>query len=63
MPLAWRTWILAQKRIGEINLAIAASQIRLVELLDPDEMVFERHRNASTSAAPHLLGGLLLVGI
>jgi len=41
-PLAWRAWILAGEGIGEIDLAVTGFQIRLVERLDPAEVVFER---------------------
>ena len=41
-PLPWRSRVLTRERIWEIDLAVAGFQIRLVELLDPDEVVFER---------------------
>ncbi len=41
-PLPWRSRVLTRERIGEIDLAITGSQICLVKLPDPAEVVFER---------------------
>jgi len=41
-PIPWRARILAGEGIGEIDLAVTGCQIRLMELLDPAEVVIEQ---------------------